>query len=98
MRFSDPDRGALLGGDFEDVFDHACNGVLTDCCNVYMMWDSRTEKYICPGCGRQITRKYFLDHYVNAYGPECYGCRTNFPQCIVCHKNHQKECDEHEFQ
>ena len=97
MVFYDPDCGAFLGGDFEDVYDHFGNGVLTDCCHVYMMWDSRSEKYICPKCKRSITRREFLNRYVKPYGPECYTCRTNFPQCVICHKNHQDECDRHEF-
>lgn len=97
MRRLDPDCGILLGDDFEEVFDHDGDSVLTECCNVYMMWNSRTEKYICPGCGRQFSRKYFLEHYVPAYSPECFSCRTNFPQCVICHKNHQFECDRHEF-
>ena len=93
----DPDCGALLGPDFEDVFDHAGNGVLTKCCKVFMMWDSLDEKYICPACGHAISRTEFLLKYVEPYGIECFSCRTNFPQCIFCHKNHQTECDIHEF-
>ena len=97
MRFPDLDCGALLGGDNEDVFDHDGNGILTNCCGVYMMWNARTERYFCPNCGRSISRSRFLDIYVKPYGPECYECRTNFPQCVICHKNHQEECDEHEL-
>ena len=93
----DPDCGAVLGPDFEEVFDHDGNGVYTDCCGVFMMWDSVHEIYICPCCGKRISRREFLIRYVEAYGPECFSCRTNFPQCVICHKNHQAECDRHEF-
>lgn len=97
MHFSDPDFGAFLGGEFEDAFDCNGNNILTRCCNVYMMWNSITERYVCPKCKRTITRKQFLDIYVEPYGPECYSCRTNFPRCVICHKNHQYECDQYEF-
>lgn len=92
----DVDCGAIFGDRYEDVYDQDGEGVLTDCCGVFMMWDPQKECYICPKCGAVITRKEFLDEYVEAYGPECYSCRTNFPECVICHKNHQHELDERE--
>ena len=92
----DYDLGALMGDRYEEVYDQNGNGVLTDCCGVYMVWDSQTGKYICPRCKDQISRQEFLDEYVEAYGPECYGCKTNYPQCIICHRGHQKDLDERE--
>ena len=94
----DYDCGALLGDRYEEVYDQNGNGVLSECCGVYLVWDSHTGKYICPGCNEQISRQEFLDEYVEAYGNECYGCKTNFPQCIICHRDHQQELDEREDQ
>lgn len=92
----DYDRGAGFGDRYEDVYDQDGEGVYTQCCGVFMMWDPKSETYFCPQCGEEISRRDFLDEYVEAYGPECYSCRTNFPQCGVCHKNHQEELDERE--
>ena len=94
---NDFDVGAIFGDRFEEVYDHDGESIFTNCCGVYMMWDPVTELYFCPQCGRTITRRIFLNKYVRPYGPECYSCRTNFPQCVVCHKNHQQELDDHEF-
>ena len=92
----DLDYGARFGDRYEDVYDQDGDGVVTDCCGVYMMFDPYRSVYICPECGQVISRREFLDEYVEAYGPECYSCRTNFPQCVICHKNHQRELDERE--
>ena len=89
----DYDRGARLGERYEEVYDLDGETVYTDCCGVCMYWDSHTGKYFCPDCDRVISRKEFLDEYVEAFGPECYRCKTNYPQCEVCHKNHQEDLD-----
>ena len=92
----DYDHGSLFGERYEDVYDHFGDPVYSGCCGVYMVWDPINEEYICPKCGHVYSRKEFLDEYVEAYGPECYGCRTNFPECIVCHRGHQQKLDERE--
>ena len=94
--FYDPDYGARFMDQLEEVYDHHGNCILTECCGVYGMWDPYHENYICPKCGRTVSRSSFLKNYVPAYGPECFSCRTNFPQCVICHKNHQKELDDRE--
>ena len=92
----DLDYGARYGDRYEDVYDHDGEGVISRCCGVYMLWDPKHEVYFCPKCGRVTKRTEFLDEYVEAYRPERYSCRTNFPQCVICHKNHQRELDERE--
>ena len=92
----DYDRGTLFGDRYEDVYDQDGDAVYSECCGVCMMWDPESEDYVCPDCGRHYSRKEFLDEYVEAYGPECYRCRTNFPECVVCHHGYQDLLDERE--
>ena len=87
-----PDYDRDWGEEYDDVYDRDGEVILTECCNQPMKFDG--TDYICPECGETIDRDDFLDNYCEPFGSECYSCRTNFPRCGVCHRNHQEELDE----
>lgn len=80
---------------YEAVYDRNAMDLSAHCCFADMVWDSWYDVYICTECGMEISRDDFLSEYVTPFGPECYGCKTNFPRCGICHLNHQDEIDSY---
>jgi len=73
----------------EQVLDFYGNPVAVpcdECAYSYVVYDS--GRYICPTCGKVVSRKYVFDWAGLRYFSECLICSSNLGNCITCPFGH----------